>query len=530
MNDRLKTPFKNEALRDFSLEKNRNFVAPAIAAWREVLPMTVPVVVDGEKITDLPSKKITSPGDHSLTMANYHEANQKLCDIALKSCEDNKKNWAHKFTTLQRAEILMKIADIMREKSNELCALLMLEVGKTVPEADGDVAEAIDFCEFYAREALRLEPSTKLGDYPGEDNRYSYRPRGTALVIAPWNFPLAILCGMAVAPLVCGNPVILKPAEQANVVAYEFYKIAIEAGVPAEVLHFLPGQGEDIGAYMLAHPQVHVISFTGSKAVGLEILNKANQLHADQKHIKRVIVEMGGKNVLIVDDDADLDEAVDCALKSAFGFQGQKCSALSRIIVLENHYETFKKRFVDGLASMKVGSVEELSSKVAAVIDQDSVDRLEKAYQNNKAKVAFRYKLSEELRSKGHYVPPTIFEESEHKGDLAFNEFFGPYVTLFRAKDLDQAIEWANSTDYALTGGIFSRSPKNIQRIKNELEVGNMYINRTITGALVNRQPFGGYKLSGAGGKAGGPDYMLNFLEPITISENTMRRGFAPEL
>jgi RHH-type proline utilization regulon transcriptional repressor/proline dehydrogenase/delta 1-pyrroline-5-carboxylate dehydrogenase len=351
-----------------------------------------------------------------------------------------------------------------------------------------------------------------------------------SVVIAPWNFPLAILCGMTVAALVCGNPVIIKPAEQSSGVAKWFFDVLLEAGVDAGVVHFLPGLGEVVGAHLVKSPHVHIISFTGSRSVGLSIMREATTMAPGQRHIKKVIAEMGGKNAVIIDDDADLDEAVVGCLQSAFGFAGQKCSALSRIIIVKEIYGRFKKRFLDAFTSLAVGPAEGVSHKIGPVIDEETQERLLVVIKKYRKDIVAQIELTPELMRQGFFVPPTVFASTDFKSDLGQQEFFGPLVTLFQVECLDEAIQAANDVDYALTGGIFSRSPAHIEKIKRELEVGNLYINRGITGALVNRQPFGGFKLSGVGGKAGGPDYLRHFVEARSITENTMRRGFAPEV
>jgi RHH-type proline utilization regulon transcriptional repressor/proline dehydrogenase/delta 1-pyrroline-5-carboxylate dehydrogenase len=418
----------------------------------------------------------------------------------------------------------------MRQRKGELSAWMVLEVAKNFREADADVAEAIDFCDYYAEQMELLATPQSMSDTPGESNHYQYQARGVTLAIAPWNFPLAILCGMTVGPLVAGNPVIMKPAEQSSAIARKLFDLLIEAGVPSDVLHFVPGLGEEVGAALVLNPLVHVINFTGSRAVGLKIMEDAARVQPGQRHIKKVIAELGGKNAVIIDDDADLDEAVVGCLHSAFGFQGQKCSALSRIIIVDSAYEKFRQRFLEALASFKIGPADDVAYRVGPVIDSDAKTRLEGVAARNKAFQIAEVPLNPELKQLGHYVAPRVFESQDFRSELGQTEFFGPFVTLFRVQNFDQALEAFNDTEYALTGGLYSRSPEHIERMRAQAQVGNLYVNRPITGALVCRQPFGGFRMSGCGGKAGGPDYLLNFLEPRSITENTMRRGFAPEL
>jgi RHH-type proline utilization regulon transcriptional repressor/proline dehydrogenase/delta 1-pyrroline-5-carboxylate dehydrogenase len=416
----------------------------------------------------------------------------------------------------------------MRRRRFELSAIEVFECAKPWREADADIAEAIDFCEFYAREMLRLNEPRKR-NIPGEDNETFYDARGVCVVIAPWNFPLAILCGMAVAGIVCGNAVIMKPAEQSPVIAAYLQEILEEAGCPAGVCNYLPGIGEEIGPVLVNHPDVSVIAFTGSRAVGLSINESASKTPANQDHVKKVICEMGGKNALIVDDDADLDEAVLGVVHSAFGFAGQKCSACSRAIVLEPLYEQFVARVVEATRSLRVGPAEDAGTFVPPVIDEEAQQRILSTIENAKKESRLVYSAElGALMNEGTYVPPTIFADVQPGHMIAQQEVFGPVLAMMKARDLDHALEIANGTQYALTGGLFSRSPGNIARVRREFRVGNLYINRKITGALVDRQPFGGFKMSGIGSKAGGPDYLQQFLVPRCITENTLRRGFAP--
>jgi RHH-type proline utilization regulon transcriptional repressor/proline dehydrogenase/delta 1-pyrroline-5-carboxylate dehydrogenase len=402
----------------------------------------------------------------------------------------------------------------------------VLEVCKPWDQADGDVAEAIDFCRYYARDMRKLSMPQKVGKVPGEDSIYHYQSRGVTLVIAPWNFPLAILCGMATAALVTGNTLIMKPAEQSSIVAAGLMNLLKEVGFPAGVVNFLPGFGEEVGEYLVNHKDISTIAFTGSKNVGLHILQKAAVVHIGQQHVKRCIIEMGGKNAVIIDNDADLDEAVDGVTYSAFGFAGQKCSACSRVIVLDEVYDKFVDRLVETTKGLVIAAADEGKSYYGPVVDKEAHERIlsviEKAKQNHK--ILFQGQAP----TSGYFIPPTIFEVTDASSELTQEEVFGPVLAVIKAKDMDHALEIANGTAYALTGGLFSRSPANIAKVRDDFECGNLYINRGITGALVDRHPFGGFKMSGVGSKTGGPDYLKQFMEPRAISENTMRRGFAP--
>jgi len=350
------------------------------------------------------------------------------------------------------------------------------------------------------------------------------------VAIAPWNFPLAILCGLTVAPLVAGNCVIMKPAEQTTVIAAALMDILTEAGVPPGVLNFVPGMGEDVGAHLVAHPKIDFIAFTGSRAVGCRIWETAGKTVPGQANLKKVVCEMGGKNALIIDNDADLDEAIPAALYSAFGFSGQKCSALSRIIVLDGVHDHFVDRFVAACASIPVGDPAEPGTLVGPVIDAEAQGKILGMIERGKkeGRMAFQSPLPAALAAAGTYVPPTVFADVPPSASIAREEIFGPVVAILRARDLDEAFRIAMDVDYALTGGLFSRSPSALERAQREYRVGNLYLNRGITGAIVQRHPFGGFAMSGGGTKAGGKGYLENFLFPRAIAENVMRRGFTP--
>jgi RHH-type transcriptional regulator, proline utilization regulon repressor / proline dehydrogenase / delta 1-pyrroline-5-carboxylate dehydrogenase len=388
-----------------------------------------------------------------------------------------------------------------------------------------EVSEAIDFCRYYASEMERLETGYNY-DVAGETNRYFYQPKGIALVISPWNFPFAIATGMTVAALAAGNCTLLKPANPSSVIGAKITEILVEAGIPKGVFQFVPGKGSEVGDYMVKHPDVHLIAFTGSREVGCHIYASAAILQPGQKHLKRVIAEMGGKNALIVDESADLDQAVGGVVFSAFGYSGQKCSACSRVIVLESVYDTFMERLVEATKSLNVGKADDPSTQVGPVIDYNAQKRILEYIEQGKkeAQLAFQGDAPKE----GYFVPPTIFTEVAPTAVIAQEEIFGPVLAVIKVKTFDEALEVANNTDYALTGGLYSRTPSHIERVYKEFEVGNLYINRGITGAIVSRQPFGGFKLSGVGSKAGGADYLLQFLEPRVATENIQRQGFAP--
>ncbi|MBN9518471.1 aldehyde dehydrogenase family protein, partial [bacterium] len=381
----------------------------------------------------------------------------------------------------------------------------------------------------YAAEAVKLH-SPHRRDVAGEDNVTFYEPRGVAVVIAPWNFPLAILTGMTAAAVVTGNPAVMKPAEQSGVVAAKLMECFAAAGAPPGVVNFLPGNGEEAGPTLVNHPDVAVIAFTGSLKVGLLIHEQAARTPVGHGFVKRVIAEMGGKNAVIVDADADLDEAVKGVADSAFGYAGQKCSAGSRAIVLDDIYDQFLARLVEATRSMTVAPADQPGASLGPVIDAEARDRIRTAVERGKTEARLAYEADlGPLADQGYYAGPTIFADVPETAWVAQEEIFGPVLSVIRAKTLDDAIRIANGTKYALTGGVFSRSPEHIAAVKRRFRVGNLYVNRKCTGALVDRQPFGGFKLSGIGSKAGGPDYLLQFVLPRTVTENQLRRGFAPE-
>lgn len=519
--------FANESFQDFAVESARKNVFEAVEKVSRKLPIECKAVIGGKLVENLKFEDVFCPSDLKTKVSRFALCGKAEADRALEIASQSK--WKEQ-SVAYRCGVLRKAAQKMREAKAELTAIMVLEVAKSYREADADVCEAIDFCEYYAQEMERLSKGLDTSAGPGEATSYRYTARGVTVAIAPWNFPLAILCGMTVGPLVAGCPVVMKPAEQSSGIAAKLFDILMDAGVDPTAVHLLPGLGEDVGAALVASPLTHIVNFTGSRSVGLHLLSACAQVAPGQRHIKRVVAEMGGKNALIIDEDADLDEAVMGALHSAFGFQGQKCSALSRLLVHEKCFDVFKSRFLEAMKSLKIGTPKDPSFKVGPVIDREARSRLMGVIERNKSAIIGQLSLPDALINEGHYVPPTVFESSDPKSELGQVEFFGPLVTLFKVKDFSDAARVFNDVDYALTGGIYSRSPRNLERAKNELECGNLYINRSVTGALVYRHPFGGYKLSGVGAKAGGPDYLLQFLEPRSVAENTMRRGFAPEI
>jgi RHH-type proline utilization regulon transcriptional repressor/proline dehydrogenase/delta 1-pyrroline-5-carboxylate dehydrogenase len=520
--------FSNAPDTDYSDAKLREKAQKGLAKVRTKLGKTYLPLINGEYVQTTNLINSVNPSNPEEIVGKIGLIDLEQAETAIQAAKTAFPNW-RKTPASTRADILRNAADIMAARRHELNAWISLEVGKVLREADAEVSEAIDFCRYYADEMERLDRGYNY-DISGEDNRYFYQPRGVALVISPWNFPFAIATGMTVAALVAGNCTLLKPAETSTIIAAKLAEILVEAGIPQGVFQLVPGKGSLVGAYMVKHPDVHLIAFTGSREVGCRIYADAAIVEPKQNHLKRVIAEMGGKNALIIDESADLDQAVAGTVKSAFGYTGQKCSACSRVIVVDSIYQTFVERLVEATKSLNIGIADNPSTQIGPVIDATAQQRIKEyiAKGEQESQVALSMTLPEAVSEKGYFVSPTIFSEVPPTATIAQEEIFGPVVAVIRVKTFDEALAVANGTDYALTGGLYSRTPEHIKRAAEDFQVGNLYINRTITGAIVARQPFGGFKLSGVGSKAGGPDYLLQFLEPRVLTENIQRQGFAP--
>jgi RHH-type proline utilization regulon transcriptional repressor/proline dehydrogenase/delta 1-pyrroline-5-carboxylate dehydrogenase len=519
--------YENAPLVNFVYEQNQDRMREALARVRPQLGQKYPLVINGEKVWTEKTIASINPSSPEDVVGHVAEAGIPEAERAVKAARDAFEKWSRtSFET--RCRLLERAADIMHRRRFELSALEVFEVGKAWAEADGDIREAMDFCRFYAHQ-MRLIGRPRLTQHVlGEESYQHYWPRGVALIIAPWNFPMAILCGMTTAALVTGNTVIMKPAEQSAVIGAMLMEIFEEAGVPPGVLNYLPGKGSVMGAHLVDHKDVDLIAFTGSREVGLRIWESAGKTREGQRELKRVICEMGGKNAVIIDADADLDEAIVDTIYSAFGYQGQKCSACSRLIILEEIYPRAIERLLNAAASLRVGNPEEPGIMVGPVIDGTAHKRILEYIDigKNESRLAFQ---RADVPQKGFFIPPTIFTNVSPKTRIACEEIFGPVLSVMKARDLDEAFEIANSTEFALTAGFFSRSPANIERAKAEIVAGNVYVNRSCTGAVVGRHPFGGFKMSGGGTKAGGADYLLQFVVPRVVTENITRHGFAPE-
>lgn len=518
--------FANDPMADFTRAEQRAAFPAAIARVRGQLGKTYPLFIGGKEVKTGDMIPTVNPNKPSEVLGQICQAGTKEVEQAIAAAKAVFPAWRDT-PPRQRAEYLLKAAAAARARAFELSAWQVLEIGKQWDQAYADVGEAIDFLEYYAREMIRLGAPQRLGHAPGELNHYFYEPKGLAAVISPWNFPLAISMGMASAAIVTGNPVIFKPSNLTGIIGHHLVEIFREAGLPDGVFNFVPGRGSVMGDFLVDHPDISLIAFTGSMEVGLRIIERSAKVYQGQPNVKKIICEMGGKNAIIIDDDADLDEAVPHVLYSAFGFQGQKCSACSRVIVLDAVYDRFVDRLVKAAQAYLIGPSEDPANAMGAVADAAALKSILGYAELGKqeGKLLFESRVPQ---GEGYWAPLTIIGNIRPEHRLAQEEVFGPVLAIMRAKDFDQAIEWANSTRFALTGGIFSRSPEHLNRARRDFRVGNLYINRNNTGALVERQPFGGSRMSGVGTKAGGPDYLLHFMDPRVVTENTMRRGFAP--
>lgn len=518
--------FVNEPAADFSRDDVRVAMAEAIDQVRKQLGQRLEVSKLNTPLptgADLRSFNPSQPEQLVGIVQSYLPA-----DVAglLKVAESHAEEWKHR-AVAERVAVMRKAASLMREQRWELAAWEVFEEAKPWREADADVAEAVDFLEYYAGEMEQLDPPPRLGRYPGELNELFWSPRGVTVVIAPWNFPLAIPAGMVAAALVSGNPVLFKPSERASIMGYRLATILRQAGVPAGVLQYVPG-GPDVGRELVTQASVATIAFTGSKDVGLGMVQAAAVQQPGQKFVKRVIAEMGGKNAIIVDDTADLDEAVTGVVQSCTGYAGQKCSACSRVILLDSIHDAFIQRLADAVMSLRIGAAEDPATQLGPVIDGRAQKRIRDYLEIGRREG--RVVVDRSMEGPGHAVGPVVIAGIEPTHRLAQEEIFGPVLAVMRALSFEQALQLANGTAYALTGGLYSRSPRHIELARQAFDVGNLYINRSITGALVGRQPFGGHRLSGIGAKAGGEEYLKQFMVARVVSEQTLRRGFAPTL
>lgn len=531
--------FRNEPLAEVRREPVRRRLRAAVSDVERGLGFEVPVIIDGRRRAGgggsggdgggdgddtLPS---VDPGRTARVVAVQALASADQANEAVAVAHGALADWGGRPVS-ERAAVLRTAADLLRRRKDHLAALIAIEAGKPIAEADGDVGEALDFWTYYADAAVRLD-ATGLAQVPGERNDLRWRPRGVTAVISPWNFPLAIPAGMVGAALVTGNPVVFKPAEQTPAVALRMVEILHQAGVPPAALALLPGLGEVVGPVLVEHPDVATIAFTGSRAVGLDIVRRAGATPAGQRMVKRVSAEMGGKNPVIVDLDADLDVTVPALVAGAFGYAGQKCSATARVLVPEQLVDQLATRLVGAVNVLTIGHPTDPANAMGPLIDADAVDRVER-YRKVAADEGDVVAQRDDVPDGGFYVGPTVVVVLDRRARVATEEIFGPLLTIVAVADFDDALAAANDTDYALTAGIFSRTPSHIDEAARRLDAGNIYVNRATTGAMVARQPFGGHKLSGSGAKTGGPGYLEQFATPVVVTENTQRQGFAPDL
>ncbi len=510
-------PYKTEPYSDFSQESVQSAYRQALEEVRTQLGQDYPLIIGGEKVTPTHGfLESVNPCNTQQVVGRSAKAKRKEVERAMTAAWDAYGSWS-RLTMSERARTLVKLAAVMRRRKFELAAWETFEASKNYAEAEADVAEAIDFCEYYARQALKLDGPLETYDYPGEENTSFLIPIGVGVVIPPWNFLLAIMVGTAVGPVVVGNTVIVKPSPDTPIIAQKFMECVSEAGFPPGVINLLTGEDADIGDLLVDHPRVRFINFTGSLATGLRIHERAAKLQPGQKWLKKVYAELGGKDALIVDETAPLDTAADAAVASAFSFQGQKCSALSRLIVVEEVYDTLLERVVERTKNLSLGPAE-TNADVGAVINQKAVAKITGYIENGKteARLVLGGGRGDDA---GYFIEPTVFADVPQSASIACEEIFGPVLSVMRARDFDHALELANATVYGLTGGVISRDRSRLERARRDCHVGNLYLHRKITGALVGVQPFGGFNLSGSNAKAGGPDYLRLFMEMKTVSE-----------
>ncbi len=509
--------FKNEPLTDFSKEENRRAFEAALEKVKKDFGKEYDLIIGGERIKT--AQKIISynPSNKDEIIGYAPKASQEQAEKAMQVAAQTFETWK-RFPAQARARMLFKAAAILRRKKHEFSATMVVEAGKSWPEADADTAEAIDFMEFYGREMIRLAEEQPLTRIPTEDNQLTYISLGVGVVIPPWNFPLAILTGMTTAAVVAGNTVVLKPASTTPIIAYKFMELMEDAGMPAGVINYLPGSGGEIGDFLVSHKLTRFIAFTGSLEVGKRINNLAAQFVPGQKWIKRVILELGGKDTIIVDKDADIDLAVNGIVASAFGFQGQKCSAASRIVVHQDVYDEVMEKVKEKTKQLRMGNVEGADVNFGPVSDKQAFKSITEYIEIGKkeAKLVVGGDYSDK---EGYFIPPTIFENVDPNSRIAQEEIFGPVLAAMKARDFDHALELANNTVYGLTGAVYSRNRYNLEKAREEFHVGNLYFNRKSTGALVGVHPFGGFNMSGTDSKAGGRDYLLLFTQAKAVSE-----------
>ncbi|WP_085521070.1 L-glutamate gamma-semialdehyde dehydrogenase [Tuberibacillus sp. Marseille-P3662] len=510
--------YKHEPTLDYSKEDNKQAMEAALKQVEADFGKDYDLKIGGQSVTT--DQKITSvnPARKDQVVGYVSKANQEHAEQAMQAALRAYESW-RKWEPRHRAEILLKAAAIVKRRKHEFSATMVLEAGKPWKEADGDTSEAIDFMEYYARQMIRLsEPQEMLSETGFEHNELYYKPMGVGIVIPPWNFPFAIMCGTTVSSIVTGNTVLLKPASNTPVVAAKLYEVLKEAGLPDGVVNFVPGSGSEVGDYLVDHPKTRFISFTGSRDVGTRIFERAAKVQEGQQWLKRVVAEMGGKDTVVVDSEADLDIAAESIVYAAYGYAGQKCSACSRAVVHEDVYDEVLRKSIDLAKALSVGEPKD-ANYMGPVIDKGAFDKIAGYIEIGKeeGELVHGGKVDD---SKGYFVEPTIFSGLKPNDRLMQEEIFGPVIAFCKVKDFEEAIEVANNTDYALTGSLISNNRQHIARAHRDFDVGNLYINRGCTGSVVGYHPFGGFKMSGTDAKAGSPDYLKNFLEAKTYTES----------
>lgn len=509
--------FKNQSYTDFTKGENRKAMEDAIAKVESGLGKEYDLIIGGERVKAKDTFKSYNPSNKGQLIGIFQKADANLANRVIETAYKVFETW--KFVLPEeRSRYLFKAAEVMRRRRLELAAWMVFEVGKSWAEADADVAEAIDFLEFYGREMIRYGSPPALPQIPTEKSELEYIPLGVGIIIPPWNFPLAILCGMTSAAFVCGNTVVLKPSSDAPCIAAKFMEILEEVNLPAGVVNLLTGPGAIAGEILVAHPKARFIAFTGSREVGLRINEVAAIHRLGQKWIKRVIAEMGGKDAIIIDSEADLDSAAVGVMSSAFGYQGEKCSACSRAIVVEDVYDEFLEKLISKVKTIKVGDVKDYGNYMGGVINEKAYNSILKYIDIGKGEGRLLCG-GEVAPGDGYFIKPTVIADVDSKSTIVQEEIFGPVLAVLKAKDFDDAIKIGNDTIYGLTGSVYTKNRTKIKKAKKVFHVGNLYFNRKCTGALVGSHPFGGFNMSGTDSKAGGSDYLLLFLQAKAISE-----------
>src|SRR4026208_351994 len=512
------TEFRNEPFTDFSKEENAEAMRSALEKVGAELGREYPLVIGGERVATESKLDSFNPAKRTQLVGRFNKATKELANRAVEKAYEAFQTWRHAHAE-ERAELLFRVAAIMRERRHELSAWMIYEVAKTWAEADADTAEAIDFCDFYAREMLRYAGEQPVYQVTGEESQLEYIPLGVGAVIPPWNFPLAIMAGMTVASVVTGNTVVLKPSSDAPTIAFKFFEILEEAGLPAGVVNFITGSGAEVGDVVVDHPKTRYIAFTGSKEIGLRVNERAAKVHDGQIWIKRVVAEMGGKDAIIVADDADLEEAATGVVQSAFGFQGQKCSACSRAIIDASVYDTMLDKIVERTAKIKLADPSEPATTMSAVINDKAFKSINSYIEKGKSEGGRVLIGGGSDGEQGFFIEPTVIADVKPGATIEQQEIFGTGLAVITANDYDDALHIANDTQFGLTGAVYSSDETKLHRARKEFHVGNLYLNRKCTGALVGVHPFGGFNMSGTDSKAGGRDYLLLFLQAKVSAE-----------